>query len=492
MLVAAALVVAFFVQVLIDATAPGSSLHEALRRPWTINADELRPAISNISRTLNQLTTVVIMALAIAVPLTASMYTPKLLEIFLGDRLNRIVLGLILFSTVNVLWVAARIQNGTVPRFGLVLTFVLLLACFSVVLPYFFYVFRFLHPADILDRLEQSAARLVRKLPDLARRGRIAALQADVRKRIEHVTSLGMRSLDGADREVTRAALGSIQAVMEAYASVKHELPEAWFEPTFRDAMRMSNEAMDALEEDRTWVEMECLRQVELVFLAALDRAPDLVGAACQVLREVGLRAARDDRLPVLGLATDFFHSFIRATINRREVRSAYHVLYQYRLLAEGLIEGAPDTVGEMAQRLRYYAEAAVHAGLNFVAETIAYDLGTLCHKAHETGSPAFEPAIAALGSLPRKSLRGQPLKGVHKASLILAARLELEDDVARGAPLLAPLKGLGADVWAEFFADLLDDPPERFWEVTDRLVNFDYTPPEVREAIERLRARMG
>ena len=148
-LVAAALVVAFFVQVVIDAATPGASLREALSRPWTISADELRPAIANISRTLNQLIAVVIMALAIAVPLTANMYTPKLLEIFLGDRLNRIVLGLILFSTVNTLWVAARVANGRVPRFGVVLTFVLLLACFAVLVPYFFYVFRFLHPGPV-------------------------------------------------------------------------------------------------------------------------------------------------------------------------------------------------------------------------------------------------------------------------------------------------------------------------------------------------------
>jgi len=489
-LVAAALVVAFLVQILIDAVAPDRSLGEALRRPWTISAEELQPAIANISRTFNQLIAVVIMALAIAVPLTANMYTPKLLEIFLGDRVNRWVLGLFVFSTANTLWVAARVQGGHVPRFGLVLTFVLLLACFSVIVPYFFYVFRFLHPAHILDRLRQSASHLVQELPKLTRRGKITALQADLRDRIEYVTSLGMRSLDREDREVAQGALASMQNVMETYAGVKREIDEGWFKPRFKDAMGMSNEAMRALEASRTWVEMECLRQVELLFLSALAKASDLVGAACQVLREVGLRAARDGETPVLELATDFFHSFLRATINARDVRSAYHVLYQYRLLAEALLEDAPDTVGEMAQRLCYYAGVVVQAGLDFVAETIAYDLGTLCHKAHDRESAAFESVMGALASLPHKNLAGQPLKGVHKASLILAAQLELAQD-ARGAALLAPVKGLSHDVRAGVFSDLLDEPPQRFWEVTDRLVNFDYTPPELRAAIEHIKSRM-
>ena len=491
LLVAAALVAAFFVQLVIDAATPGGSLGEALRRPWTISAEELRPAIANISRTFNQLMTVVIMALAIAVPLTANMYTPKLLEIFLGDRLNRVVLGLILFSTVNTLWVAARVAKGHVPRFGVALTFVLVLACFAVVLPYFFYVFRFLHPGHILERLRQSATRRVRELPELARNGKVTALQADLRERIEHIASLGMRSLDRADREVAQGALNSIAAAMEAYSEVKGRLPAAWFKTRFDDTMRMSGEAVRALEESRTWVETECLQLVELLFLATMAEATDLVGAACQVVRQVGMRATRDEDGPVLELARHFLHSFLRAAINKPDVRSAYHVLYQYRLFAEQLLREAPESVAEMARRLRYYADVAVQARLPFVAETIAYDLGTLSYQAREADSPTFEALVTAFAALPRTSLSGRPLRGVHKASLILAARLQLDKDEKRAAALIEPVKELAADLVEGLFADLLDEPPERFWEVTDRLVNFDYTPPEVREALARFKSKI-
>jgi len=491
-LVAGALVAAFFVQLVIDAASPGGSLREALQRPWTTSAEEITPAITNISRTFNQLIAVVIMALAIAVPLTANMYTPKLIEIFLGDRLNRIVLGLILFSTVNVLWVCARIDHGHVPRFGLVLTFVLLLACFSVLLPYFFYIFRFLHPAHILERLEQSAARLVNELPRLARRGKMAVLQADLRERIEHITSLGMRSLDRADREVAQGALTSIAGVMRDYAGIKGTLPDAWFKASLDRGMRMSREAAQALEESRTWVEMECLQQVELLLLATMAEATDLVGAACQVVRQTGLNAVRDTDEPVLELARHFLHSFLRASINRRDVRSAYHVLYQYRLFAEQLIKQSPQSMTEIGHRLRYYAAAAVQAGLPFIAETIAYDLGSLIHKAREAESQAFEPLVIAFTGLPRDSAGGQPLRGVYKASLILAARLECAGDGERVAPLLATIRKLDADVRTGLFADLLDNPPEHFWEVTDRFVNFDYTPPDVREVLVRLKREIS
>jgi hypothetical protein len=483
-LVAAALVVAFFVQVLIDAVSPSTPLGEALRRPWTGSAEELEPAIANVSRTFNQLIAVVIMALAIAVPLTANMYTPKLLEIFLGDRFNRIVLGLFLFSTVNTLWVAARIGRDHVPRFGLGLTFVLLLACFAVILPYFFYVFRFLHPAHILERLREAAAGRIRELPKLTKRGRVSELQADLRERIEHIASLGMRSLDRADREVAQGALTSIAASAEAYSEVKADLPQRWFTTRFADTMRMSSEAIEALEQSRTWVEMECLQQVELLFMATMAEATDLVGAACQVVRQVGMRAVRDGDEQVLELTRHFLHSFLRASMNRRDVRSAYHVLYQYRLFAEQLLTSTPECVAEIGRRLRYYASIAVQSGVPFVAETIAYDLGTLTFRAYEAKSPAFEPLIEAFGKLPRKGLAGRPLSGAHKASVILAARLTHAGEPEHAAGLVAPVKEVDGGVRAAIFADLLDEPPERFWEVTDRLVNFDYTPPEVRAAI--------
>jgi len=490
-LVAAALVVAFFVQVLIDAASPGTPLGEALRRPWTSSPDELAPAIGSISRTFNQLIAVVIMALAIAVPLTANMYTPKLLEIFLGDRFNRIVLGLFLFSTVNTLWVAARIGGGHVPRFGLALTFVLLLACFAVLLPYFFYVFRFLHPSHILERLRQAAAGRIRELPKLTKRGRITELQTDLRERIEHIASLGMRSLDRADREVAQGALNSIAAAAEAYAAVKQSLPARWYIARFADTMRMSREAVRSLEQSRTWVEMECLQQVELLFLATMAEATDLVGAACQVVRQVGMRAVRDGDEPLLELTRHFLHSFLRSSMNRRDVRSAYHVLYQYRLFAEELLASAPECVADMGRRLRYYADIAVQSGVLFVAETIAYDLAILTQTAYEAKSAAFEPLVEAFGKLPRKEASGRPLCGVHKASLILAARLTHAGDAKHAPALVAPVKELDDAVRTTIFADLLDEPPERFWEVTDRLVNFDYTPPEVRAAIAEIKRTM-
>jgi hypothetical protein len=251
----------------------------------------------------------------------------------------------------------------------------------------------------------------------------------------------------------------------------------------------MSNEAMEALEASRTWIEMECLRQVELVFLASLPKAPDLVGTACQVLRVVGLRGAYENDLPVLGLTTDFFHSFLRATINRRDVRSAYHVLYQYRLLAEELLKRTPGAVGEMGKRLAYYADAAVQVGLGFVAETIAYDLGVVTQRAREQESEAFGPLLAAFLSLPKQTLTKRPLKGVLKASVILAARLTMAGDTDDGGRVLEPLKTAEDETRREVFADLLDNPPERFWEVTDRLINFDYTPPDVRDTIRGIKS---
>ena len=38
-----------------------------------------------------------------------------------------------------------------------------------------------------------------------------------------------------------------------------------------------------------------------------------------------------------------FFNTFLRAAINQGDVRAGYHVLYQYRLLADTAMDAHPD-----------------------------------------------------------------------------------------------------------------------------------------------------
>jgi uncharacterized membrane protein len=90
------------------------------------------------------------------VPLTANLYSLKFLEFFIKDRVNAAVLTLVVFADLASLWVIYSLKEDFLPYFQTHLSFGLLILCLAVLFPYLYYVFRFLHPNTLLERLEEE------------------------------------------------------------------------------------------------------------------------------------------------------------------------------------------------------------------------------------------------------------------------------------------------------------------------------------------------
>src|SRR5947207_7001361 len=71
-----------------------------LARVWHLDVGDARNEINAMSRACNQLMAVVFTTVAIAVPLSANLYSLKFLEYFIKDRVNAAVLFLVVFSAL--------------------------------------------------------------------------------------------------------------------------------------------------------------------------------------------------------------------------------------------------------------------------------------------------------------------------------------------------------------------------------------------------------
>src|SRR5262245_10713282 len=69
--------------------------------PWALGPGDARNLVNILSRTCNQLMAVVFTTVAIAVPLTANMYSLKFLELFIRDRVNAVMLTLVVFLDLH-------------------------------------------------------------------------------------------------------------------------------------------------------------------------------------------------------------------------------------------------------------------------------------------------------------------------------------------------------------------------------------------------------
>src|SRR5678816_3949689 len=118
-----------------------------------VNNSKLVDVLSPMARAYNNVLAMLIATIGLAIPLTANMHTPKLIEMFLRDRINRWLLSLMAFGAGHVLWVEYIIGPQFAPTWALSLAILMAIGGWVILLPYFFYVVRFVDPSRLLVRL---------------------------------------------------------------------------------------------------------------------------------------------------------------------------------------------------------------------------------------------------------------------------------------------------------------------------------------------------
>src|SRR5262245_9842016 len=111
------------------------------------NAGEIVAAVLAIALTV----------VAIIVELASNRYTHRVTELFVSEPINFFVMGLFVVTAVLSLWVTMAIDaagsGGIVPYLSVSLTMGLLTVCLLILLPYFNFVFSYLNPIQIVDRI---------------------------------------------------------------------------------------------------------------------------------------------------------------------------------------------------------------------------------------------------------------------------------------------------------------------------------------------------
>src|SRR5438067_2158681 len=98
--------------------------------------------LSPMARAYNNILAMLVATVGLAIPLTANMHTPKLIDMFLRDRINRFILGFFALGAANVLFVAYIIGPNFAPLWAYRCAVLGALAGWVALVPYFFYVVR--------------------------------------------------------------------------------------------------------------------------------------------------------------------------------------------------------------------------------------------------------------------------------------------------------------------------------------------------------------
>lgn len=278
------------------------------------------------------------------------------------------------------------------------------------------------------------------------------------------------------------------------YLDIKPRLHADWFTltPLTRDNpdfVSMQKNVLADIEKKHCWMEMKVLRQYQMLYGESLNRMRDINYLLAINTRRIAEQALQNNDPHIVALCVKFFNTYLRATINAKDVRTAYNVLNQYRLLAQTVLEkGRTEIAVDIASRFKYYGQLGFAMGLPFILETAAYDLCELNELAYRLDTPVRQQLLDIILDVDKEAEEGHSmeasLRGVRKAQIKLATFYLVE-----GATDLARC----------IFRDMKDELPSRlssiqqefasirtreFWEINDRGVNFDYLEDDRREAL--------
>ena len=448
----------------------------------TMTADEARHLNNALSRNLNQLMAVSFTTVAIAVPLTANMYSLKFLEFFIKDPVNASVLAFVVFAGLNNTAIAWAIKADFVPDTALLFSLALVTVAVALLFPYLYYVFRFLHPNTLLDRLEAEIAANLQTA--VRQQSKAASYRKAVSESIEHIANIAIRSVDRADRNTAIESVLSLERVARAYSAFKPQLPLTWFEADPGFFLGFGSRAVKEFTATRIWVEMKIFSQLRQVMSAAVPRMHDLVSAIAKTSRKLGLDEAVSRDMALREMVVQYFNTFIRLAITRKDDRSVFTLFDQYRMLAESLNDAHPELVQEIAYYFEYYGQVAREAGLNFLVSAIAHDLGLLVQSAFQAWAGNRQPLLERFLNYDLKTRH--PLPGVKKAHAILAGYLMLNEHIEQVRLISDSFRGLDSAIIKVIRDELLQIIREDYWEMNERRINMDYVPDGQREQLRR------
>ncbi|MCH9680385.1 MAG: DUF2254 domain-containing protein [Deltaproteobacteria bacterium] len=444
---------------------------------------------------------------SIIVQLAATRFTPHITALFFRARTNLLVLGFFVTCNVYVLWVNFSVGEDYLPRWGVLFSMLLMTASLLLLFPYFAYVFDFLDPEKIVGRIMDdglAAATPIRGRAAMA----VEARQSRAVEAVEHLANVGLNALQQKDKGIASDAVDALCEFGIRYGESKAAMRKQWHRiPQWNrqspDLVSLSSEAIEDLRRRGTWLEWKILRQFQMLFGESLGQIKDTCYLVAIDTRRLGEAAAHRGDVHALDLSIKFFNTYLRATINAKDIRTAYNILHQYRQLAElvlrhgqtELASGRPldpsrsleHRALQIAKFMRYYSAISYQRDLRFVTEVIAHDVGTLCEIAFRSGSRAHDELLEvflAVDEQAETQEQEKTLRGVRRAQVKLATTYLIKGETALAKRISKDMQDEPAERLSSIWNELRSLDTSEFWEVNDRGSNFDYLSPEQKDQL--------
>ena len=431
--------------------------------------------VPTASRAINQFTVVLMTCIALIIPLTSNLYSPKLVKVYVLHPL--IIGGLSLLVTGQILLLSVHYFPPNHPFVRLAtygISFVILVALVGS-LPFLYALSQFLRPNYFMPMLTAVG---VGNLKHLGRKTR--PRQADhLMETIDVVANIALTGLNRGDRHLVILALQSLDTLLTAIIA-SWGGSGTWRNTSPQFAPGLAQEGQDYLTREALWPEAYVLAQMLKINEMATRNQHEILAELSARLVDTAQLAMVMRRDGVVQLHIMTFNTFLREVIEAKDTRRFMSLSYNYRTLIEALHD-QPEFMQEATRHLVFYAHLADRGGVQFGLETVIYDLGELLFSlGRREEQAAVELLLTHIGPLWQDCLDQEgPVRKVAWRTLIRAyweTRAAALDDLA-DALLWRYLSD--PTLHREHLELLLDENRELHYEFNDRLMRFAHFSPE-------------
>ncbi len=428
-----------------------------------------------------------ITVVAIIVQLAATRYNHHITEMFVREPINVALQTYFVLTTILCIWVAALGEEESTATWNAV-TLVTVTVALAALLPYFGYVFAFISPLGIIRRIRRKAEHAVS-----------TGKRAQTLRTIDQLQDVARGAIDHGDRAIAMASVEALSELFRHYRKIRALLPEDWarVDAIVRedpDFVSLEPSALDDLDASGLWVEIKIMQQYLSIIRLSVLKMYDVAGRVGIALRQTAVEEM-DDPL-VLEASFRGMNSLLRASLNARDARTTFHLLSQYKAVAEDLVSmGRDEEALAAAEHIQTYGQNAFTMNQPFLLEVAAFDLGELICLAHQNECATLDRMLAGFLELDHQikhESQETSLLGVRRAQMQVGAYLIAQGDLTRAQRVADDLRSEGAARLDRLHAGLLSDDRALFWEFTPRGVNFSYLAPELRPHLDTLMDMIG
>ena len=458
--------------------------------------------VSNIIELLAAVLAIAITVIAIVVELAANRYSHRITSLFVREPINIVVLSFFVVATVYSIWISIALDGGAGdphPVVGMFVSLFMATLSLVVLLPYFAFVLSFLSPVSVIGKIQNIALNALRSVnKDSTPRAQETFLSA-----VDDLQDIARRSSELSDRAVETVSINSMLGLMIDYQDIKKSLAsdtQGWFEigdsiAKDPDFVSISPASLEKIVNEKIWVEVKILRQY-------LDLMSDSTSSSRDTTYLIAINTKRfaleslsfRPGLEVVALCVRCFNSYMRVTINKKDVRTCYYIMNQYRMLASELFRrNEKNAMKEIAFFLQFYGLLGFQQGIPFLLEVAAEDVAELTGKCIGEDEQLLDDLLGLLLEFDQEiknDSQEESLLGVRRAQLKLAAALMESGDEQRATRICQDLKSEARRIKERLIHLLQADNREEYWEFTDRGVNFTYLPPELKRHLPALAAK--